>query len=78
MDWGQHISNNSCKATKTLGLLQVNWALAPRSTKRLHGSSVFSHLPLVLEVPRSIPARGEKILVSEHAFSGVICRDDAR
>ena len=42
------------------------------------GSSVVRHLPLVLEVPGSIPARGEKISVSEHAFSSVICRDDAR
>ena len=29
-----------------------------------------AHLPLVLEVP------GSKILVSQHTFSSVICRDD--
>ena len=29
-------------------------------TKRKRGSSVVRHLPLVLEVPGSIPARGEK------------------
>ena len=45
--------------------------------KKRHYSSVVRHLPLVLEVPGSIPARGEKKLVSEHAFSSVICRDDA-
>ena len=37
-----------------------------------------AHLPLVLEVPGSIPARGEEISESEHAFSSVICRDDTR
>ena len=36
------------------------------------------HLPLVLEVPCSIPACGEEVSVSKHAFSGVICRDDTR
>ena len=36
------------------------------------------HLPLVLEVSGSIPARGEENLVSEHAFPSVICRDDTR
>ena len=34
------------------------------------------NLPLVLEVPGSLPAR--KISVSAHAFSSVICRDDTR
>ena len=33
MDWGQRISEISCKATKTMGLLQRNLALAPRHTK---------------------------------------------
>ena len=37
-----------------------------------------AHLPLVLEVPGLIPARGEENLESEHAFSSVICRDDTR
>ena len=36
------------------------------------------HLSLVLDVPGSIPACVEKISVSEHAFSGVICMDDTR
>ena len=40
--------------------------------------SVVRHLPLVLEVPGSIPLAARKFLVSEHAFSSVICRDDAR
>ena len=33
MDWGQHISDISSKATKTLDFLRRNLALAPRSTK---------------------------------------------
>ena len=33
MDWGQHISDISSKATKTLGFLRRNLAFAPRSTK---------------------------------------------
>ena len=33
MDWGQHISENSIKATKTLGFLCRNLAFATRSTK---------------------------------------------
>ena len=33
MDWGQHISDISSKATKTLGFLGRNLAFAPRSTK---------------------------------------------
>ena len=35
MDWGQHISEISSKATKTLGFLRRNLAFAPRSTKEL-------------------------------------------
>ena len=33
MYWGQHISEISSKATKTLGFLRRNLALAPRCTK---------------------------------------------
>ena len=33
MDWVQHISETSCKATKTLGFLRRNLAFAPKSTK---------------------------------------------
>ena len=33
MDWGQHISEISSKATKTLGFLCRNLTFAPRSTK---------------------------------------------
>ena len=33
LDWGQHISEITCKATKTLGFLRRNWALTPRHTK---------------------------------------------
>ena len=35
LEWGQHISEISCKATKTLGFLQCNLALAPRHTKEV-------------------------------------------
>ena len=42
------------------------------------GALWLAHLPLVLEVPGSIPARGEENSESEHAFSSVIYRDDTR
>ena len=35
MYWGQHISEISSKATKTLGFLRRNLAFAPRSTKEV-------------------------------------------
>ena len=35
MDWGQHISEISSKATKTLGFLRRNLAFAPKSTKEI-------------------------------------------
>ena len=35
LDWGQHISEIACKATKTLGFLRRNLALAPRHTKEV-------------------------------------------
>ena len=35
MDWGQHISEISSKATETLGFLRRNLAFAPRSTKEV-------------------------------------------
>ena len=35
LEWGQHISEISCKATKTLGFLRRNLALAPRNTKEV-------------------------------------------
>ena len=35
MDWGQHISEISSKATKTLGFLRRNLAFATRSTKEV-------------------------------------------
>ena len=30
LDWGQHVSEISCKATKTMGFLRRNLALAPK------------------------------------------------
>ena len=35
MDWGQHVSEISSKANKTLGFLRRNLAFTPRSTKEL-------------------------------------------
>ena len=35
MDWGQHVSEISSKATKTLGFLRRNLAFASRSTKEV-------------------------------------------
>ena len=35
LDWGQHISEISSKATKTLGFLRRNLAFAPRHTKEV-------------------------------------------
>ena len=35
MDWGQHVSEISSKATKTLGFLRKNLVFAPRSTKEV-------------------------------------------
>ena len=35
VDWGQHISDISSKATKTLGFLRSNLAFTPRSTKEV-------------------------------------------
>ena len=35
MDWGQHVSEISSKANKTLGFLRRNLAFAPRSTKEV-------------------------------------------
>ena len=35
LDWGQHVSEISCKATKTMRFLRRNLALAPRHTKEV-------------------------------------------
>ena len=35
MDWGQHVSEISSKATNTLGFLRRNLAFAPRSIKEV-------------------------------------------
>ena len=35
MDWGQHISEISSKATKTLGFFRRNLAFAPKRTKKV-------------------------------------------
>ena len=35
INWGQHVSEISSKATKTLGFLRRNLAFAPKSTKEV-------------------------------------------
>ena len=35
LEWGQHVSGISCKATKSLGFLRRNLALAPQHTKEV-------------------------------------------
>ena len=35
LDWGQHVSEISCKVTKTMGFLWRSFALAPRHTKEV-------------------------------------------
>ena len=35
LDWDQHVSEISCKATKTMEFLRRNLALAPRHTKEV-------------------------------------------
>ena len=35
LNWGQHVSEISCKATKTMGFLRRNLALAPKHTKEV-------------------------------------------
>ena len=46
MDWGQHISDISSKAAKTLRFLRRNLAFAPRSTKEAAHKTL---VPLNLE-----------------------------
>ena len=43
MEWGQHISDISSKATKTLGFLRRNLAFAPRSTKKVAYKTLVRH-----------------------------------
>ena len=43
MEWGQHISDISSKATKTLGFLRMNLAFAPRSTKKVAYKTLVRH-----------------------------------
>ena len=38
LDWGQHISEITCKATKTLGFLRRNLALAPSRAETIQMS----------------------------------------
>ena len=43
LDWGQHISEISCKATKTIGFLRQNLALTPRHTKEVAYKTLIPH-----------------------------------
>ena len=44
LDWGQHVSEISYKATKTMDFLRRNLALAPRHTKEVCSSYLVSLL----------------------------------
>ena len=59
LDWGQHISEILCKATKTMGFLRRNLALAPRhwhlgTLRKLHTKHWFdlnSSMQLLFGIP---------------------------
>ena len=40
-EWGQHVSEISCKAAKKLGFLRPSLALAPRHTKEIAYKTFF-------------------------------------
>ena len=48
LDWGQHVSEISCKATMTMGFLRCNLALAPRHTKEVAYKTLVRPLQIVL------------------------------
>ena len=50
LKWGQHVSEISSKATKTLGFLRRNLALAPRHTKEVAYQTLV-HLQLEYAAP---------------------------
>ena len=54
MDLGQHISDISSKATKTLGFLRRNFAFTPRSTKEV-AYKTLKHPKLEFAAPISSP-----------------------
>ena len=55
----------------------VNFPMVPLGEPRTETMfKALVHLPLLLEVPGSIPAAGEESLVSDHTSLRVICRDD--
>ena len=56
LNWGQHVSEISCKATKTMGFLRRNLALAPRLgiLRKLHTKHWFalsSSMQLLFGIP---------------------------
>ena len=69
LDWGQHISEISAKATKTMGFLRHNLAFAPRHTKevaykpfvrpKLEDAGLFGILIMNLRLDRWRRCRGQ-------------------
>ena len=55
LDWGQHISEISSKATRTLGFLRRNLAFAPRQTKDVAYKKHWFALNLNMHHPFGIP-----------------------
>ena len=43
LDWGQHVLEISCKATKTMAFLRCNLALAPMHTKEVANKTLVRH-----------------------------------
>ena len=63
LSWGQHVSEISCKATKTMGFLRRNLALAPRHTtlRKLHTKHWFA-LSLSMQLLFGIPVMKLRLL----------------
>ena len=61
LDWGQHISEITCKATKTFDFLRRNLALAPRHTKMLHTKHWFV-INLSMQLQFGIPIMKLRLL----------------
>ena len=55
LEWGQHISEISCKATKILGFLRRSLALAPRHTKEVAYTKHWFVLSLSMQLLFGIP-----------------------
>ena len=51
MEWGQHVSDITSKATKTLGFLHRDLAFAPRSTNKKVAYKTLVHFKLEYAAP---------------------------